>query len=367
MNRRDFLASLISTPLVTHWPFSDHALRSVELKGDIPVAGSHGDTWEPAWAEDGKLYSPSNDTHGMNKAADANVAFNRFAGAVAIPHTGITVNPMRDYGRLGEKGTDGCTWKSSGCAYIDGALYLVVARHKYGEESGDPFRRQTAANASIIRSTDFGRTWVRSAKENMEQPLFPGRRFATPYFIQYGLNVVKEDAADQFVYAVSNNGFWDNGDDMILGRIARAKLSVLRGEDWEYYTGGNGMHHSAWAPKAEEAKLILDSQGKLGKFGMTGAVYVPSRRRYLMVAWYYPAGGGKMKGAATETAWNFYEAPHPWGPWSAIGSKRFSPEGYYCPQICPKFLTADRAYIWTAGNWNDPRAYKLHIVPATLL
>ncbi len=363
MNRRDFLASLVSLPLFTGWHPSGAALRSVELKAAIPIAGSHGDTWVPAWAEDGNIYSPSNDTHGMNNAANANVAFNRFPGTVPVPQTGITVNPMKDYGGFTEKGADGCTWKSSGCAFIDGALYLVVARHKYGEDSGDRFRRQTAANASIIRSTDFGRTWVRSAKENMEQPLFPGRRFATPYFIQYGLNEINDDGANRFVYAISNNGFWDNGDDMILGRIARTKLAALRGEDWEYYIGGNGMHSSGWTRKAEDAKLILNSQGKLG---MTGAVYIPSRRRYLMVCWYYPAGGGKMKGAATETIWNFYEAPHPWGPWNVIGSERFSPEGYYCPQVCPKFLTGDLAYIWTAGNWNDPHAYKLHVVPATL-
>lgn len=364
INRRDFLASLVSAPLLTHPYFFDHAIRSIHLKDAIAVADSHGDTWEPAWADDGNIYSPSNDTHGMHNAADANVAFNRFPGSKPVPRTGTTVNGMQAYGREGQRGADGCTWKSSGCSYIDGALYLVVARHKYGEESGDKFRRQPAANASIIRSTDFGRTWSRSARENMEQPMFPGSSFATPYFIQYGLNPSHADGADRFIYAVSNNGFWDNGDQMILGRIPRAKMQDLRGSDWEYYAGGDGRHDSAWAAKAEEAKPILQSPGK---FGMTGAVYVPHRRRYLMVTWYYPAGGGKMKGAVSETIWDFYESPRPWGPWVSIGSQHFSPEGYYCPQICPKFLTQNRAYIWTAGNWNDPRFYKLHIVPINFL
>ncbi len=300
----------------------------------------------------------------MHKAVDSNIAFNRFSGSHPVKLTGITVNAMSEYGRETEKGPDGCSWKSSGCSYIDGAFYWVVARHKYGEESGDSFRRQTAANASIIRSTDLGRTWTRSAKQNMEQPLFPGRRFATPYFIQYGLREVSEDGADRFVYAVSNNGFWDNGDEMILGRVSRKKLAALQSSDWEYYSGGDGSRGFAWAKNVDEAKPVIHAPGKLG---MTGAVYVPFRRRYLMVTWYYPAGGGKMKGAFSETMWNFYEAPRPWGPWTSIGSsKRFTPGGFYCPEICPKFLTADRAYIWTAGNWNDPRSYKLHIVPATI-
>jgi hypothetical protein len=364
MNRRDFLASVVAAPLFPRWHSSDRPIRSVELDAAIPVATSGGDTWAPAWAEDGNFYSPSNDTSGMHNAANSNIAFNRFPGTDPVPLDGITVNAMRDYGLEGEKGRDGCTWKSSGCTFIDGALYLVVARHMYGEESKDKFRRQTAANASIIRSTDFGRTWYRTAKQNMEQPLFPGRRFATPYFIQYGLNATDEDGSGRFVYAVSNDGFWDNGDQMILGRVPRRLLADLKGSDWEYYVGGDGMHNSAWNTNAENAEPILHDPGK---FGMTGAVYVPSRRRYLMVAWHYQAGGGKMKGAATETEWDYYEAPRPWGPWAAIGSKRFSPEGYYCPQICPKFLTGERAYIWTAGNWNDKASYKLHIVPAKLL
>ena len=100
-----------------------------------------------------------------------------------------------------------------------------------------------------------------------------------------------------------------------------------------------------------------------GKLGMTGSVYLPERRRYLLIGWYYPAGGGKAKDACTYTVWDFYEAPKPWGPWRQIGSHQFSPQGYYSPQICPKFLSRERAFIWTAGNWNDPKYYLLTVVP----
>ena len=71
---------------------------------------------------------------------------------------------MPDYGKWAEEGPDGCTWKSSGCYAVDGVIYWVVARHKYGDKSGDAKKRQTAVNASIIKSTDFGKTWTRSAK-----------------------------------------------------------------------------------------------------------------------------------------------------------------------------------------------------------
>ncbi len=363
MNRRHFITLLANASLTPYVPAlfaSGAGIRSVKLGEPVPLTESHGDTWAPTWADDDNLYSPSNDTFGFRHATDSNIAFNRLEGADPLHLRGTTVNGMADYGRSALEGPDGCNWKSSGCAFIDGALYWVVARHKYGETSGDPHLRQTAANASIIRSTDFGRNWTRSARENMDSPMFPGGRFATPYFIQYAPGTAHVDGANKYVYAISNTGFWDNGDSMILGRVLRSKLAALRGEDWEYFRSGDGRAADAWTRKTEEAEPVLDKPGRLG---MTGAVYVAGRRRYLMIGWYYPAGGGKIKDACKETVWDFYEAPRPWGPWTNMGSQHFAPQGYYSPQVCPKFLSRDRGYIWTAGNWNEPRDYRLTVVP----
>jgi len=269
---------------------------------------------------------------------------------------------MADYGHSAVQGTDGCTWKSSGCAYFDGALYLVVARHKYGETSGDSKMRQAASNASIIRSTDFGRTWRRSAKENMDSPMFPGHHFATPYFIPCASTATEVSQQRQYVYAISNNGFWDNGDQMILGRIRRDRIQHLYAADWEYFAGENAGRSPVWTQDPATAEPVLQNPGKLG---MTGAIFVPFWRRYLMIGWYYPAGGAKLKNAATETVWDFYTAPEPWGPWTQISSLTFSPQGYCSPQICPKFLSENRAVIWTAGNWNEPKYYKLTLLALT--
>ena len=100
-----------------------------------------------------------------------------------------------------------------------------------------------------------------------------------------------------------------------------------------------------------------------GKFGMTGATYLRRYQRYLMISWYYPAGGGKMAGAATHTVWDFYESPRPWGSWTKIGSYDSSPSGYYSPQVCQKFQTGEHVYAFTAGNWGSPNDYRLTVVP----
>src|SRR6202008_4923414 len=142
---------------------------------------------------------------------------------------GITVNRMRDFEALdqvkpdphfGKAAADDRTWKSSGCSFIDGALYCSISRHNYGDPFGER-RRQDALNGSIIKSTDYGKTWTRSAQENYDAPMFPGPNFATPYFVEYGKTPAPPDGGDKYVYAISNNGFWDNGDYLILGRVER--------------------------------------------------------------------------------------------------------------------------------------------------
>ena len=344
-------------------PGASQPLGAVKVGTPIPLPDNQGDTWVAAWADDDNLYLPSNDTAGFHNAAQGNIAFNRITGSDPRRLSGTTVNPMLDYGQGGQEGADKCTWKSSGCTWLAGALYWVVARHCYGEKSGDPHRRQTARNASIIKSTDLGRTWSRPASANYQHPMFPGRRFATPYFIEYGRSRVDADNAGPYIYALSNNGFWDCGDDMVLGRVRKSKMALLNGADWEFFTGGDGMRPAVWSRKADDAKPVIQQPGKLG---MTGAVYLPARRRYLMIGWYYPLGGGKMEGAPTHTVWDFYEAPRPWGPWNKIRSYPSSPQGYYSPEISPKFQTENQVFAFTAGNWNNKVVYRLTVVPLEL-
>jgi hypothetical protein len=152
------------------------------------------------------VFTPSDDTYGFRRAGSSNLAFNRLDGDDVTKLRGETVNVMTDYGKRGEEGPNGCSWKSSGCYAVDGVVYWVVARHIYGAKTGDPARRQTAQKASIIKSTDGGKTWTRTARENHEHLMFPARRFATPYFIQYGQDGKPSvDNADRYVYAISNS------------------------------------------------------------------------------------------------------------------------------------------------------------------
>ena len=71
----------------------------VTLGKPIVYGNSHGDVWEATWADDGELYSCSDDTNGFNNACHSNFAYHKLSGDDPARLVGVTVNPMKDYGQ----------------------------------------------------------------------------------------------------------------------------------------------------------------------------------------------------------------------------------------------------------------------------
>jgi hypothetical protein len=399
------IAMGLSTGLAAALPQRRNRIEAIRICSPIFVPDNFGDTFAPVWADDGHLYTPSNDTlcFGLPEfftkeqvrlfqsdfAAFAKqltsdqkkqwqygpIGFNRIEGNDPSNLRGFTVNRMQDYmaqngyramldGPLPDTGKEEWTWKSSGCAFVDGAFYWFISRQQFiPSEKGSDLGRWNRSDGSFIKSADYGAIWTRSAEENRDAPMFPGSTFSTPYFIDYGRGPVTVDGADQYVYAISNNGFWDNGDTLILARVRRSRIRLLNASDWEFYVGGDGLARGAWSQNASAATPILHQAGQLSA---TGATYLPDRKRYMMVDWYYPVPKNVAPATAT-TVWQFYEAPKPWGPWTQVGSHTWAPQGYYSPVICPKFQTVDRIYVVTAGDWlNWWDYYRLTFVPVDI-
>lgn len=399
-------------------------IRSWKVGEPVVLPDNYADTFAPTLADDGAVYTPSNDTTGFGNldffdrtrallfqsdfeafrngltAEEASawwygpIGFEKVEGDSPATLRGTTVSRMAEYRDCDAIATphyrdwDGSaehfdpgsatehraraardwSWKSSGCTFVDGALYWAVARHgieqQPSEDEIDVNLRQTAQNCSIIRSTDYGRTWTRDEATNHADPMFPGPRFGTPFFVDYGLTPPSVDRADEFVYATSNNGFWDNGDDLILGRVRRDRIARLDGADWEFYRGGDGGDDASWAGSFDEAESILVAKARVGE---TGPAYLPHRGTYVLFAWSYTEGGGHYTSSAT-TRWELYEAPHPWGPWTQVGEPHvWSPQGFYVPIVYPLFRDGDRIFVATSGdfrNWYDH--YHLTLVPVEL-
>lgn len=295
--RKSLLSVMIVLAMITIWrqgpeitSAASTPITSVTVGTPYKYLNSFGDVWEGTWADDGNLYATSDDSKGWNFVTSRNLTFNKLTGDDPFNLTGATVNTMDEYGGMGATGPDGRNWKANGCYCVDGVIYIAPSRHFYGSSSGDPQRRQTTQNAGFIKSNDHGLTWTPSANQVYNYPMFPGTRFSTPFFVEYGKNgAASVDNADLYIYAVSNNGFWDNGDNMILGRVLRTKLAVLNAGDWQYYQGGDGMLDGNWTGNMSSAALILNNPGKCS---MTGVTYIAQLERYMMIQWYYPAGSG---------------------------------------------------------------------------
>jgi hypothetical protein len=345
-------------------PLSKASMRIVDVQLGTPTYFDvGGDSWDPTWAQDNDLYAAVNDGAGFG-TLKRNIGFNQISGNDPLTLTGQLKNIMDEYGEMNAPiATDGRNWKSGGSIAVDGMLYMSIGMDRYVDASYGG--RQTRINSSIIKSNDHGLHWSRPMQENRDNPMFPGMRFATPFFIHFGKEyaAATEDNADRFVYATSNNGFWDNGDNYIVGRVPRSEISALNAADWTFYKGGDGMRDSSWTKDMSKAALIINAPGQCGE---TGVTYLPALNRYVMAAWYYPVGNGHA-GKIEATEFAFYESPKPWGPWRRIKSIPIQPQGWYIPRVLAKFQSRAgqdlQAFIAVAGDWRNPDYYRYTMVP----
>ncbi|MDR3260936.1 MAG: DUF4185 domain-containing protein [Tannerella sp.] len=324
-----------------------------------------GDTWIGTWADDGHIYSVADDCSTSDSTA-SNLALFRMKGDDPLNLELELINPMSEYGAICQLDADSLAWKASGITCIDGILYMFVSRHDY------PWRnhklvdnRQTACDGSIIKSIDHGKTWTRTAEENTRNPMFPGRRFASGFFIEYGKDgKAGPDDSDKYVYAVANDGFWNNGSDIVLGRCFRSKLPDLNKNDWEFYKGdGKKGNNENWSQELTSAVPVLTDSTHIG---MSTVTYLPHVNKYILAQWYFPTGGF----CGRTSIWSFREADAPWGTWETFSRDTFAAEGFYNPGILTKFVKDDgfSSYITVAGDcFNQEKYYKLHLVPFRLL
>jgi hypothetical protein len=367
------------------------------------AAYTNGDTWYNTWGADGNIYATSDDSNGFLGTCANNFVVNEITGSNPSDLSSPFVNCMTSYGGEGARGDygDGRTWKTDGIISVDGTLYVVVARQQDGS-GGYPYGFQPSSNASIIKSTDDGRTWSNSfgttgdpggaappynAQLGRADAMFPGSSFGTPEFIQYGEDdnpASTADGGDTYVYAISNNGYAYDGSDMILGRVLRSQIGDLDAADWQYYTGpagGDGMNPADWSSDVADARPILTAPYELSQSGIN---YIQPLHLYVMTSFYFPDRSSWPSTGVT-SYWDFYEAPHPWGPWTRFfdqpttecyftcSSLTTSQLGLYDPNLVSKFINMDGLsnVIFSTGDWTSPSRpndylYHLHAWPFVL-
>lgn len=317
---------------------------------------------------------------------------------------------MTSFGHIADvaQDPDGCSWKSSGIISVSGTLYLGVSRQGWtGQCANESDGEQPALDGSIVMSADDGRTWSNGfgttgdpggaapqwdASLDRVQAMFPGQAFSAPFFINYGQDdnpAGTADGGDQYVYAVSDDGCAYDGNYLILGRVLRSQIADLNAADWQFYTGapgGDGMNPADWSSSVSAATHIMTAPHEISQPDIQ---YYPSLHSYVLTSSYFPfATNWPDNGAAHSSNLDFFEASHPWGPWTEFVNKpdtltvcyidctgvNTMPLGLYDLAQVSKFASTDdmNDIIFTSGDftsesrYGDPDLYALHALPITL-
>ena len=330
------------------------------------IENSRGDEWAPTWGKDDVLYTGNDDGSSFGGVRGGNIAFGKLKGDDPYNMKGTTINGMMEYGYEGERGPDSASWKTMNSYSVDGTLYMFVTRCLYPEQSGDDNNRHIFRSSSIIKSEDNGVTWTRTAAENYDNPMFPGKRFGAPYFVWYGKDGSGSvDNADKYVYAVSNNGHFESGDNYIIGRVLKTKLPDLNANDWQFYKGGDGMKDESWTSDMEKSEPVLTNKMNSS---MTGMTYINGLDRYVMVVWHYTTYNLRTD---PRTINEFFEAPDPSGPWTKFKTLDTEELGWYVPIIGQRFQqvvddNTVKCILYPTGNYQNRELYKLNYIPVTL-
>jgi hypothetical protein len=198
--------------------------------------------------------------------------------------------------------------------------------------------------AALMYSDDYGQSWQNVP--TAETPLFFGPRFGAPAFVGFGPGYSGvPERLDGFVYALSNDENWENGNYIFLARVPREQ--VLERSAWEFYAGGRDHDRPQWSPIEAAMRPILADPGHVGHPTMT---YNAGLGRFLLTfgSDIEPHSYATPREYARDN-WHtarelqIYEGPNPWGPWHLVHYDPFWEGAHiaYLPQIPAKWLNAD--------------------------
>ncbi|MGW6200510.1 DUF4185 domain-containing protein [Kribbella sp. NPDC055110] len=333
-------ATLLTQSSATPPAVSTTAIGTAQVESKGTPSKSDGDLWPSCWAGNDKLYAANGDGKGFSVDGDfADIAVSEITGTPGNL-SGATISRGDQVGSVWSG--PGYNRKPTGMVCVGDTLYVAV------QDLALDFNDVPAA--TILKSTDHGRTWTR----DKSKPMFADHVFTTIWFADYGKGGAA--APDGYVYAYGLDGNWrDSFDDTVadpqsvfLARVP--KRDVQDRSAWKFYTG------AGWSAKIADRKPVLNdprrlyaqtygtNASNLSVISQGGVTYLAQQKRYVYTSW-------------TEYTFEFYESPTPWGPWKHFLSKDFggypwstSKYGGYGVTIPSKFVQPDGKTMYLQAN-----------------
>jgi hypothetical protein len=257
----------------------------------IKRAARDGDNWPVTWADDDAIYTTWGDGTGFVPKVEKKLSMG-FAHVTGTPDNFTGINMRSDAeqlgaGRAGKKG-----W---GILCVDSTLYLWLG---HADNKG--------ATAQLAWSRDHAKTWTFADWKFAE--------FGMMGFVNFGRNY--EGARDNFVYAYSHdNPRADTpADRFILMRAPKDKLTMR--ESWEFFVKLDATGQPLWTRDITLRGAVFQHPGACLRSAMT---WCAPLKRYLW--WQHipqPPGVTNDRGDTRFTGgFAIYDAPEPWGPWTA--------------------------------------------------
>jgi hypothetical protein len=282
-----------------------------------------GDDWPVTWADDDCLYAAYGDGWGcrpIERATKANTGLVRLIGApgaagdfrgeeVALPWFG--------------GGAENPNFKGCGLLSAGGVLYHFL-RYQAPVDPATGKRRQLAS--TLIWTADHGRTWENAGAyipNARPTGLFfdePDHAFHSPTFLQAGRDYAQ--AQDDHVYLYSPREDRRRANDRLdLARVPREQVADRAA--YEFFAGVESGAGGSGGIVSARPRWTRDVAARHPVFAFAGhvncgdVVYVAPLNRYLLVTCAGDFAPNEREGTPSRLA--FFDAPHPWGPWTCAG------------------------------------------------
>jgi hypothetical protein len=365
---------LVDAPVPKPWrvwpstPPPDCPLPQSETLVGVGFTGRHAeytgaDTWYPAWASDGNLYSPWTDgnVNGLGSGSGGEKATTGQAAILGedplklvVTNQGVFASSPKPY-----EGRYPC-----GSLVYKGVWYYgTYCLHPSGQvpRDGIPYNWPWLGPFVGFRwSTNFGRTWTQTPC-TPENPLFGEHalhgepvKIGAPHFVDLGKEL--EHSPDGKAYLVAQGASdaanrryafnsWITADQVYLLRVSPGIENMNDAGKYEFFAGPDAQGGAVWTSDFAKIKPVAEWRDHMGCVTMT---YNAPLKKFLLCV---------TDGGNTVSRYNTYilESDRLTGPWKLVTHMSNFGEQAYFVNIPSKFIRPDGRNLWLcyAANFSS--------------